>query len=144
MKLKKIHDEITKAYFNKKGSKIIIGDWNDSEIGITTDGFKMYFLPVDEFIFDVEKLLRGKEKINTNAFKEPRDLKEVFKTNEMRTVKKMTCVKIGEKWVDTQNLSNFDEPTFKTTDSAYSAIYLYEVGELVGFVMPVKMKEEEK
>lgn len=143
MKLKKIYDEITKAYF-KKGSKIIIGDWDDSEIGVTTDGFKMYFLPVDKFIFDVEKLLRGREKINMSAFKEPRDLKEVFKTNEMREIKSMTCVKIDEKWVDTKNLSNFDEPTFKTTDSPYSAIYLYELDEVVGFVMPVKVKEEEE
>lgn len=73
-----------------------------------------------------------------------RDAKQIFMTNEIRKLKSMMVVKIGEKWVDVKNLKAFENPQFASTESLYSPIYIYENSELVGITLPVKIKEDDE
>lgn len=142
MKLKIVHDEMLKCAL--KDDRIIIGEWED-KIFVSPDGYKSYIVPADKFFLDVEKVLRGRPKFQTDSFiKQERDAKQIFMTNEMKKLEKATVVKIGEKWVDVKNLKAFENPQFTTTGSRFSPIYIYENSELVGFTMPFKMKEGEQ
>lgn len=143
MKLKIVHDEMLKCAL--KDDRIIIGEWED-KIFVSPDGFKSYIVPADKFFLDIEKVLRGRPKFQTDSFiKQERDAEEVVITNELKVLKNETVVKIGEKWVDVKNLKAFENPWFKTTDSIYSPVYVYEgeIENLVGFIMPVRVKEGE-
>ena len=140
MKLKIVHDEMLKCTL--KDDRIIIGEWED-KIFVSPDGYKSYIVPADKFFLDVEKVLRGRPKFQTDSFiKQERDAKQIFMTNEMKKLEKATVVKIGEKWVDVKNLKAFENPQFATTGCRFSPIYIYENSELVGFTMPFNIKEE--
>lgn len=140
MKLKIVHDEMLKCAL--KDDRIIIGEWED-KIFVSPDGYKSYIVPADKFFLDVEKVLRGRPKFQTDSFiKQERDAKQIFMTNEMKKLEKATVVKIGEKWVDVKNLKAFENPHFATTGYRLSPIYIYENSELVGFTMPFNIKEE--
>ena len=142
MKLKIVHDEMLKCTL--KDDRIIIGEWED-KIFVSPDGYKSYIVPADKFFLDVEKVLRGRPKFQTDSFiKQERDAKQIFMTNEMKKLEKATVVKIGEKWVDVKNLKAFENSQFATTGSRFSPIYIYENSELVGLTMPFKMKEGEE
>ena len=59
MKIKKVYDEIIKASLNNEKAIIFLGKLED-KIAVSTDGFIMYFVPEKDFIFDIEKILRGR------------------------------------------------------------------------------------
>lgn len=141
MKLKIVHDEMLKCAL--KDDRIIIGEWED-KILVSPDGYKSYIVPADKFFLDVEKVLRGRPKFQTDSFiKQERDAKQIFMTNDVKILKNGTVIKIGEKWVDMKNLKAFENPQFTTTGSRFSPIYIYENSELVGFIMPVNVREGE-
>ena len=69
MKLKKVYDEIIKASLNNDKAKIFLGKLED-KIAVSTDGFIMYFVPEKDFIFDIEKILRGGGRFNAKKLTE--------------------------------------------------------------------------
>ena len=54
------------------------------------------------------------------------------------------AVKIGDKWVNEKYLKAFENPTFKTADNYIDPVYVYEDDELVGLVMPIRVRDGEK
>lgn len=143
MKLDKIYNEVVKERLKDNG-RIMMRYLDDDTIGVSANGFVMYFIPKKEFLLDVDALLRNSHTIDLKVFKEPKDLKEIAKTTEHREVKKNMCVKIGNKYFNEKILKNFEKyATFKSTDSPTSQAYIYEDDILVGMVMPIRIKEEE-
>lgn len=143
MKLDKIYNEVVKKRLEYNG-RVFMGYLDKGTIGVSTDGFVMYFIPKKEFLLDVETLLKDNYTSNLENFKEPKDLKEIFKTNKYCKVKNRQLVKIGNKYFDEKLLKNFEKyATFKSTDSPTSQAYIYENDVLVGMVMPVRVEEEE-
>ena len=144
MKLKKVYDEIIKASLNNEKVIIHLGKIED-KIAISTDGFIMYFVPEKDFIFDAEKILRGRSKFNANELtKDEPKAKPIGKTGEMKELLGKIAVKIGDKWVNEKYLKAFENPTFKTADNYIDPVYVYEDDELVGLVMPIRVRDGEK
>ena len=144
MKLKKVYDEIIKASLNNDKAKIFLGKLED-KIAVSTDGFIMYFVPEKDFIFDIEKILRGGGRFNANEFtKDEPKAKPINETSEMKKLLGKIAVKIGDKWVNEKYLKVFESPTFKTTDNYIDPVYVYEDDELVGLVMPIRVRDGEK
>lgn len=143
MKLDKIYNEIVKERL-KDNDRIFMGYLDEDTIGVTVNGFVMYFIPKKEFLLNIDVLLNNRDAINLSRFKESGDLKGIVKTNEYRKVGNRTIVKIGNKYFDEKLLKNFEKyATFKSTDSKTSQAYIYEGDILVGLVMPIREKEEE-
>ena len=143
MKLDKIYNEVVKERLKDNG-RVFMGYLDEDTIGVTTDGFVMYFIPKKEFLLDVKTLLKNNHTTNLEGFKESKDLKKIFKTNEYRKEKNRQLVKIGNKYFNEKLLKNFEKyATFESTDSPTSPAYIYENDVLVGLVMPVRVKEEE-
>ncbi len=140
MKLAKIYNEVIKARLKDK--RILLGDFDDETIGVSLDGYVMYFIPKNNFLLDENKILNTRDKMNLKNFKEPDELICVFQSCEYREYRERLLLKIGDKYVDKKLLQNFEKPSFKTTNSKYSAIYIYELDTLVGLVMPVNIKED--
>lgn len=87
MKLKNVYNELIKLALDKT-SKIIIGDYEE-KIGFTPNGSLMYFIPEKKFIFDIEKILNGREKMNLKAFREiEKDAKPVNMPGEIKKLTK--------------------------------------------------------
>lgn len=144
MKIKKVYDEIIKASLNNEKAIIHLGKIED-KIAISTDGFIMYFVPEKDFIFDAEKILRGRSKFNANELtKDEPKAKPIGKTGEMKELLGKIAVKIGDKWINEKFLKVFENPEFKTTDNYIEPIYVYEKGELVGLIMPIRVRDGEK
>ena len=146
MKLAKIYNEVIKARL--KDEKLFMGNYDEETVGISTDGCVMYFIPKNTFLLDVEKMLGNREMSNLENFQASINLPEVQKSNEYRKVerqkKEISCVKIGNKYVNEKFLKNFDNPTFKTQmNRDASPIYIYEQEIIVGLVMPIIFKEGE-
>ena len=142
MKIKKVYDEIIKASLNNEKAIIHLGKTED-KIAISTDGFIMYFVPEKDFIFDIEKILRGRGSFNAKELtKNETNAKTVSKTGEMAELLGKIAVKIGDKWVNEKYLKAFENPTFKTTDNYIDPVYVYEDDELVGLVMPIQSGEK--
>lgn len=140
MKLDKVYNEVIKERL-KSNERVFMGYLDEDTIGVTTDGFVMYFIPKKEFLLDVEILLKNRHTLNLENYKEPKDLKEIPKTNEYRKLKNRTIVKIGNKYFDEKLLKNFEKyAIFKSTDSPYTQAYIYEDDTLVGMVMPTKIE----
>lgn len=139
MKLKVIHDEVLKQHF--KEGRILMGHFED-KIVVSPDGFKCYLVPEKDFVLDIDKILAGRGKFKAKEiFKGHEDAERVVMTNEMKQVDKKTLVKIDEKWVDKSLLKAFEPfSAFATMKSYSSPIYVYENGELVGLVMPHRVK----
>ena len=141
MKLKIIHDEMLKQHF--KNDRILIGKYED-KIAVSPDGFKLYLVPENDFVLDVEKVLHGRNEFTVAPlFNAERDAKPVSMTGEMRIIKERKCVKIGEKYVDEKLLNGFEKPSFKTIDSLTSPIYVDENEKLCGLVMATRVKDGE-
>lgn len=146
MKLDKIYNEVVKERLKDKNNRrIMMGYIDEGTIGVTVNGFVMYFIPKKEFLLDVDVLLRNRHIIDLSNFEEPKDLKEIFKTNEYRKVENRQIVKIGNKYFDEKLLKNFEKyVTFKSTDLPHTQAYIYENDVLVGMVMPIRIKEVEQ
>ena len=144
MKIKKVYDEIIKASLNNEKAIIFLGKLED-KIAVSTDGFIMYFVPEKDFIFDIEKILRGRGRFNAKELtKDEPKAKPISKTGEMAELLGKIAVKIGDKWINEKFLKVFENPEFKTTDNYIEPIYVYEKGELVGLIMPIRVRDGEK
>ena len=144
MKLKKVYDEIIKASLNNDKAKIFLGKLED-KIAVSTDGFIMYFVPEKDFIFDIEKILRGRGRFNAKELtKDEPNAKPASRTGETKELLGKIAVKIGDKWVNEKYLKAFENPTFKNTDNYIDPVYVYEGDELVGLVMPIRIRDGEK
>lgn len=143
MKLDKVYNEVVKEVL-KSNRRVIMGCIDNDTIGITTNGFMMYFIPKNEFLLDADALIKNRvNNANLDLFKEPKDLKEVVKTNVYCKQGKNTLVKIGDKYFNEKYLKNFEEyASFKTTDKFNAPLYVYEDDVLVGLVMPVRVDDK--
>lgn len=143
MKLDKIYNEVVKEVL-KNNHRVIMDCSDNDTIGITTNGFMMYFIPKNEFLLDTDVLIKNRvNNVTLDLFKEPEDLKEVVKTNVYCKQGKNTLVKIGDKYFNEKYLKNFEKyASFKTTDKFNTPLYVYEVDVLVGLVLPVKLSDE--
>lgn len=143
MKLDKIYNEVVKEVL-KSNHRVTMGCIDNDTIGITTNGFIMYFIPKNEFLLDTDVLIKNRvNNVSLDLFKEPKDLKEVVKTNVYCKQGKNTLVKIGDKYFNEKYLKNFEEyASFKTTDKLNTPLYVYEDDVLVGLVLPVKLSDE--
>ena len=143
MKLDKIYNEVVKEVL-KSNHRVTMGCIEDDTIGITTNGFMMYFIPKNEFLLDADALIKNRvNNVRLDLFKEPENLKEVVKTNVYCKQDKDTLVKIGDKYFNEKYLKNFEKyASFKTTDKFNTPLYIYEDDVLVGLVMPVRVNDE--
>ena len=53
MKLAKIYNEVIKARLKDK--RILLGDFDDETIGVSLDGYVMYFIPKNNFLLDEKR-----------------------------------------------------------------------------------------
>ena len=156
MKLTNIYKDLIS--YRLRGNHIVIGDMKGDDddnrqlYGVSDNIYMCYCIPKDKFLLDVDKALDGRNKFNMESFTpEDEDVEEVARTNKLFDItdshnkKGYTVELIGNKYINTKYLKNFENPTFKTdTSKQISPVYVYERGLLAGMVFPViNVKVEE-
>lgn len=146
MKIKKILSEVLNIVSNeKKKIKSNYGEDKDFVYWIP-DGIRMYKIPQKDFLIDLQKALPNKTPINDpHKFFNYGECELAIKTDEIKAIDKEQVVKIkSEKshaWVNIKYLKEFESDcTFKISNSK-NPVFVYEYDELVGLVLPVKIKE---
>ena len=134
-----INTLVSKAHY--KDDRMIVGHLNRDTVGITVDGYVMWFIPEKDFLFDITKLVENetdlKRLITTDGYV------NAVLTNTLTATEKRTLVtfKAGdiECFVDKKLLKTFDPKlsTYKIKN-AVSGVLVYEGEKLVGTVLPVK------
>ena len=139
MDLNYINSLISKAFY--KGQKVTFCNYGENTIGVTLDGFVMYFMPEKDFIFDRDKLNHAW--IDTTRFISTNGYEDAVRSNELLTFDKKTLAVFKndntEVFVDLKLLKPFDSrmSTYKIKDPS-SGVLVYENGILVGLVMPTR------
>lgn len=143
MKLTNIYKDLISCRL--KDNRVIIGDIKGDDddnrqlYGVSDNTFMCYCIPKNEFLLDVDKALSHWDKPNLESFS-PKNVKEVARTNKLFNIteKRYTVELIGNKYINTKYLKNFENPTFKTDMSKQTtAVYVYEKGLLAGMVLPI-------
>lgn len=150
MKLTNIYKDLISCRL--KDNRVIIGDMKGDDddnrqlYGVSDNTFMCYCIPKDEFLLDVDKALDRWDKLNMESFA-PENVEEVARTNKLFNItdsynkKGYTIELIGNKYINTKYLKNFESPTFKTDMSKQtSPVYVYEKGLLAGMVLPINIK----
>lgn len=148
MKLTNIYKDLISCRL--KDNRVIIGDMKDDDnrqlYGVSDNTFMLYYIPKNEFLLDVDKALSHWSKLNMGDFS-PKNVEEVTRTNKLFNItdvynkKGYTVELIGNEYINTKYLKNFDNPTFKTDMSKrFTPVYVYEKGLLVGMVLPINPK----
>lgn len=120
---------------------------DDDYVYYTPDGYRMYRIPKNLWLIDMSKALPNKTPlIKPGKFFEIGDAEDAKKTGELKAIEKGTVVKLeGERshvWINEAYLKEFDNGcTFKINEPKYPAL-VYESGELVGVILPVRVKED--
>lgn len=139
----KIQQELLKNAIAEKGGWVF-GKY-ENNMGIS-EGHVVWLIPENCFVLDVEQL----EKRMVKCFDMVRALnydcckyEDAVNAPDMKQCNKKTLVKIKgktkEAWVDVSLLKYFDSPTFKIS-SPNSALMVFEKEELVGMVLPYRLK----
>lgn len=113
------------------------------------DGCVMYRIPENRFYLDINKIFKYIAPFDINTVWKPDGAKPASKTNDikiiMRDKKKFNAVKIMSEsnfaWLDERLLKNFDSNCGFLITNSVSVVYIVENGEIVGLVMPIKIKE---
>lgn len=145
MKLNKIYSDIIKSCL--KDGNILLGFYEE-KVFVSTDGYLGYFIPKNEFLLNIDILLNGRNSSTiVDSFKESmKNSNEAHLTGDLKVIedKKIKAVKIENSktyaWVNEKYLVNFENATFKIS-SPISGVWVYEDEELVGLVMPVRVKD---
>lgn len=148
MKIKKVYDEIIGAWL--KDGRLILGRHED-KILFSAEGFKAFILTENEFPFDYEKILDGREAMNSSTVKDllrESDHEEAWKTGDMRLTKRGTQVfKIANEkthaWVDVKLLNAFEKDCTFKIKGPKNQVFVYEDEVLRGFVMPTRIEESD-
>lgn len=149
MKTAKVLGDILKADFSAKSIKpISIAHLEDmGKVFVTANGFVGYWINEGEFKIDVNKLnnVRHLSGIANPIPKGNEIVVESVGEKEIESVGKKikaTCFGNPEKpiCIDTKLLKDFDkEATFMADPTKpFAPLFVYENGELVGIVMPIK------
>ena len=143
MDINAINTLISKEFYKYKNVKTIkFGFYDENTVGITLDGYVMWFIPNDLFIFDANKLSRGVAPLDVKCLVHTNGLENAVRTNELiKTEKGTLTIFKSEKvevFVDTKLLKVFDKnSTYKIT-KPYQPVLVYENDILVGLVCPTR------
>lgn len=143
MKLNKIFNELVKLHFSGKKGEFKIGNY-DGKIAMTFDNVSIFFINDEEFILQIEKLVEAPTSMNTYIPDRSRYNWAELTKNILITPTRETIRVANDRthaWIDRKYLKYFDAPEFAIADSK-SMVLVYEEGELVGAVAPVRIKEE--
>lgn len=150
MNLKKINKHIIDGLMGKESHKVNVGK-TDDVVGITTDGFVLFIIKHEDFIFNYARL----EKVK------PFDVKHVFRYKEQTTSAKLTgdikvinvkkntkCVKLASEnkttWINEKFLTYFDKDCKFRLDEDVKDIppvYVFKGDDMVGLIMAVRVNE---
>lgn len=146
MKITKILTDILKSVGNLK-SKMSYYGVDKGYVYYAPDGFRMYKIPQDNFLIDLEKAFPGKTPISDpKKLLNDSDAVAAVKTNEVRCYEKYNVIKIKNEnthaWINVNYLKEFEANcTFKIVNEK-SPVFIYEFEELTGIILPVFIKEE--
>ena len=140
-----IDTTIAKAF--NKFERIGLGQYDDSTVGITVDGFVMWLIPEVMFIFDKTKLLRKGDTLNVKSLVKTDGYFDAKKSDSLLIHDKKTLATIEgagvEVWVDVKLLKTFDKSATFKIKSPISPVLVYECNQLVGFIMPIRQPKTE-
>ena len=147
MDINAINTPISKAFYNAKNAPLIrVGSYDENTVGVTIDGFVMWFIPEKLFIFDADKLRRGGEPIDAKRLVFTNGLEDAVRTNELIQTDKTTLQVFKsenvEVFVDTKLLKVFDKNSTYKVRSPLAPILVYENDILVGLVCSTKYNRE--
>lgn len=151
MNIKKINESILKTSFKKNG-RILIGEDGD-KLYLSPDGYVAFIIDRDDFKLDIEKILNGHSK--TNLMKD--HMKKLTDSERGRIVDFGDFVDEKNKTTRVAKLKNSETYAFinKTymsyfdTDATFSIVspkhqvFVWEHNECVGFILPMRITEEE-
>lgn len=153
MNKKMISKTILEAYYRSeigKSNLPMIGTFKD-QVAVCPDGYRVFIMDKKDFIFDTEILMRGKTLVDFTKSLPKDGYKPAHKTDELRAFNcvraKETAVKIANStsyvWINAQYLKPYDskDVTFEIVDQK-RPVLVYEEGILVGFILPLTVKEE--
>ena len=140
-----INTAISKAYY--KDARISVSYFEDMILAVTTDGIVMWFIPNKEFLFDREKITRGKDSLDVKRLVDLNGYKDAVKTEKLvvRDKKTLVIFESGdiEVFVDTKLLKTFDKTATFKVKSCKSPVFVYEENKLVGLIMPTRPPRKE-
>lgn len=148
MKINKIMTDLLKLVDKKKITSCAYGI-QDDYIYFTPDGHRLFKIYDKLFLIDLSKALSDKTPLNNpkRMFNVDKT-EEAYKTNELKVIdgSKGTLVKIESEnshaWINTDYLKDFDsECTFRISNHR-EPVFIYELGEVVGLILPVVAKED--
>lgn len=154
MNYKMISDQLVKSYYdyekNPRGPfPIIVGKYKDKVV-LAPDGFRAYIMPPDKCIFNLKSFLNNRAEVDFKKYiGSESDYKDAYKTNELRVTKKATIVKITDNsdcsaWVNVNYLKPFDKDIKFKVKGPKSMVLIYKYDDLIGFILPVKVPDENK
>ena len=141
MNLNKITSEICKAFLQK--SDICVGEYGDC-VAVFPDGYRAYFIPKEQFPFDVEKLTN--KRIDVQRFI-PKNTRDATLTNKMQVLEKHTIQALTdgdvEVWVDVKFLKDFiGKSTRYEISTPTTPVLVYEDEKLTGMICPVRVQKD--
>lgn len=147
MDINTINTIISKAFNNKSQKPIRVGQYDKDTVGVTIDGFVMWFIPGKDFIFDADKLRRGTLETNINALIPPKKcVEEAIRTNKLIQDGKRTLSEIMgpdfKVYLDTKLLKAFDKNATYKVSGSKTPVLVYENDILVGLVCPTRCTVE--
>ena len=144
----KVQQNLLKNALSKKAKDFFFGSWEEKNLVGVSEGHVIWLIQKAEFVFDAEKLkeLGVKELPIKNMFPPDHDLQDDgILTGDIKISDGKEAVKIQSKeghiWVNRAFLNEFDKDrTYKISKSNAPA-FVYEKGELVGLILPIKIPE---
>ena len=145
----KVQQNLLKDVLSKKVKGYFFGVWEEKELVGISEYHVIWLIPRSKFVFDAEKLKElGVKELSSikNMFSPGHYLQDDgILSGDMRILDGREAVKIegkeGHVWVNRAFLNEFDKDrTFKISKSI-APVYVYEKGELVGLILPIKVDE---
>ena len=145
----KVQQNLLKDALSNKAKNFLFGVWEENELVGITNGYAIWLIPKSKFVFDTEKLKElGVRELPSikSVFAPDHDLQdEGILSGDIRILPGTEAVKIegneGHVWINRTYLNEFDkERTFKIS-KLNAPVYVYEKGEMVGLILPLKMNE---
>jgi hypothetical protein len=143
MKLDKVLCDVCKAYV--AGKPIVIGDYNDSTVFVSADGFCGYFIPKSKFPLDRQVILGDRGPFNIGrVIPSPDRLTNATMTDRQRLVDKkvLQCLTDGKRdvWVNANFLKAFSPYATFQISEGMSPVLVYEDTVLTGLILPINPK----
>lgn len=123
----------------------------DEIIGITPDGYIMYFIPKKMLYINTEMIFKEIAPVKLNCFIDSqKDQKDVIMTNQIEITDNKVQVRLFKTvesseniWIDEKLLKYFDlkRSSFKGMNGR-SPLFVYEYENLVGIILPVSRGDE--